>query len=348
MIRFNNDYNRGAHPAIWKALQESESESYAGYGTDVWCERAAELILELTGKKDADVHFFPGATQANFVFLAAALKGTESVLSAESGHINCHEAASVENTGHKILQLKEKDGKISAIQVQSVAAAYYEAGEPEFLTEPKVLYISFPTEMGTCYNLRELEELRAVCDRYGMYLFIDGARLGYGLGAPGNDVTMKDLGRLSDAFYIGGTKCGLLFGEAMVLNVGELKRRFKSYMKQNGAVFAKSWLMGLQFYTLLKDGTYFDITKRADILALRIRDAFPKRRIPLWTNSPTNQQFALLTKEQEETIGRDFLFENIGRTESGETIARFCTSWATEETEVDALINRILTIEAGR
>lgn len=341
MIRFNNDYNRGAHPAVLRALQESASGSFDGYGADVWCGRAAELIRELSGQRDAGVYFFPGATQANLVFLAAALRPTQSVVSADSGHIYCHEAGSIENTGHKILALPAKDGKISAEQLRRCASAYYDEGEPEYLTEPKAVYLSFPTETGTIYTLSELEALREVCGRYGMYLFVDGARLGYGLAAPGNDVTLRDLGRLADAFYIGGTKCGALFGEAFVLSDRPLQKRFRSHMKQCGAVFAKSWLMGLQFFSLLEDGSYFEAARRADEQALSVRAAFSEKGIPLCSESCTNQQFVLLTEEQEAALGRDFLFELSGRAEDGGTVARFCTSWATSDEEVAALISAI-------
>ena len=195
MIRFNNDYNRTAHPRVWEVLQQAAQESHPGYGTDDWCARAESIIRELTGQPEAAVWFFPGATQANFIVISAALSPVESVICAETGHIQCHEAASVEHVGHKLLALPATDGKITAEQIAECAAAYYEGGEPEYWTAPKLVYISFPTESGTLYSKAELEAIHSVCRTYGMYLFVDGARLGYGLGAEGNDVTVRILRR---------------------------------------------------------------------------------------------------------------------------------------------------------
>ena len=300
MIRFNNDYNRTAHPRVWEVLQQAAQESHPGYGTDDWCARAEGIIRALTGQPEAAVWFFPGATQANFIVISAALSPVESVICAETGHIQCHEAASVEHVGHKLLALPATDGKITAEQIAECAAAYYEGGEPEYWTAPKLVYISFPTESGTLYSKAELEAIHGVCKTYGMYLFVDGARLGYGLGAEGNDVTVRDLAALADAFYFGGTKCGAMFGEAVVLTADALKPRFKAYMKQNGAVLAKGWLLGAQFCALLEDGLYFRITAEADRLALRVKAAFAERSIPFHVDSPTNQQFVCLTDAQAE------------------------------------------------
>ncbi len=341
MIRFNNDYNRTAHPHVLEVLQEASSQSYSGYGTDEWCARAEACIRTLTGQPEAAVWFFPGATQANFVVCAAALSPVESVICAETGHIQCHEAASVEHIGHKILALPERDGKISAAQIQECAAAYYEGGEPEYWTAPRLVYLSFPTETGTLYSLAELREIHAVCRKYGMYLFVDGARLGYGLGAAENDVTAEALAALADVFYFGGTKCGAMFGEAVVITAEALKPRFKAYMKQNGAVLAKGWLLGAQFCALLEDGLYFRITAEADRQAMRIKQAFRARGIPLHGSSPTNQQFVCLTDDQAARLGANFTFEDSGRTPDGLQIARFCTSWATTQAEADALITEI-------
>ena len=310
MIRFNNDYNHAAHESIYEAMKADQANNYPGYGADEWCTKAAEEIKKLIGREDPAIYFFPGATQANFVVCAAALNSIQSVICPKTGHINCHEAGSIENTGHKIIELPSTEGKITAQQVQECASSYFEHGEAEYLTEPKLVYISFPTEYGTIYSLKELQELHRVCKEYGMYLFVDGARMGYGLGASVNDVTLKDLAELTDVFYIGGTKCGAMFGEAVILVNEELKRHFKTYMKQNGAVLAKGWLLGLQFYTLLKDGTYFMITKKADEQAMRIKEAFHKKEIPEYMGSYTNQQFVILSKEQEEKLSQKYIFAN--------------------------------------
>ena len=340
MIRLNNDYNRGAHPSILKALADTNAHSYGGYGEDEWCDKASFIIRNLLDRPDAEVKFFPGATQANFIVIDAALSPVQSVISADTGHINCHEAASIENTGHKILALPNTDGKITAAQIKACAAAYYDADEPEYLTEPKMVYISFPTEQGTLYSLDELTAIHDVCEKYGMYLFVDGARMGYGLGSEKNDVTLKDFAELADVFYIGGTKCGALFGEAVIITATALKRRFKAYMKQNGAVLAKGWLLGLQFATLLENDEYFKITRRADELAMRIKKAFAEKGIPEWADSYTNQQFIILTDEQKSALSEKFIFEEENRTELG-TVVRFCTSWATTDEEVNTLISEI-------
>ncbi len=335
MIRFNNDYNHGAFESVLKELLATNTESYAGYGEDEWCSKAENMIKKQIANDDALIKFIPGATQANFVVIAAALSSVQSVISADTGHINCHEAASIENTGHKILELPNTDGKITAQQIAACAAAYYDHDEPEYLTEPKMVYLSFPTEKGTLYSKQELSDIHAVCAKYGMYLFVDGARMGYGLGSEQNDLTLKDFAELTDVFYIGGTKCGALFGEALIITAQELKYRFKAYMKQNGAVLAKGWLMGLQFATMLESGEYFEATKRADALAMRIKKAFENKGVPFAVESFTNQQFVILTEQQKEALAQKYYFEEDGDTQ------RFCTSWATTEEEVSALVEDI-------
>lgn len=340
MIRFNNDYNRGALESILDGLTETNAASYAGYGEDQWCGRAEAVIKKLIAREDAMIKFVPGATQANIVAIAAALSPVQSVIAADTGHINCHEAASIESTGHKILGLPNTDGKLTSRQIAACAAEYYEGGAPEYLTEPKLVYISFPTEQGTLYSKRELRAISEVCKKYGMYLFVDGARMGYGLGAEDNDLTLKDFAELTDVFYIGGTKCGALFGEALIITEPRLQYRFKAYMKQHGAVLAKGWLMGLQFALMLESGEYFERTRRADELAMQIKLAFAAKGIPFWVDSPTNQQFVILTPQQRETLARGYYFEEGAATPRG-TVARFCTSWATTQAEVDALLDDI-------
>lgn len=337
MIRFNNDYNHGAFESVLKELAATNGTSYAGYGEDEWCAKAESVIKKLVSNEDALIKFVPGATQANLVVISAALSPVQSVIAADTGHINCHEAASIENTGHKILELPNTDGKIDARQIAACAAAYYDGGTPEYLTEPKMAYLSFPTEKGTLYSKRELREISEVCKRYGMYLFVDGARMGYGLGSECNDLTLRDFAELCDVFYIGGTKCGALFGEALVITEASLKYRFKAYMKQNGAVLAKGWLMGLQFAVMLQNGEYFERTKRADELAMQIKTAFERKGVPFWVDSFTNQQFVILSDSQKEALAKGYYFEEEGTVPQG-TVVRFCTSWATTQAEVDALV----------
>ena len=335
MIRFNNDYNHGAFPSILRALADTNTVSYAGYGEDEWCERAQTAIKKHI-EREALIKFLPGATQANIVVISAALSPVQSVIAADTGHIQCHEAASIESAGHKILALPNTNGKISARQIDACASVYYNGGTPEYLTEPKMVYLSFPTEQGTLYSKQELREISDVCRKYGMYLFVDGARMGYGLGAACNDLTLRDFVELTDVFYIGGTKCGALFGEALVITAEILQYRFKAYMKQKGAVLAKGWLMGLQFALMLESGEYFEKTRRADALAMQIKKAFAEKGIPFWVDSGTNQQFVILTDAQKERLAQGYYFEEEGTTPQG-TIVRFCTSWATEQSEVDAL-----------
>lgn len=337
MIRFNNDYNRGAFDSVLRGLADANTVSYPGYGEDEWCGRAESVIKKLISSDDALIKFIPGATQANIVVIAAALSSVQSVIAADTGHINCHEAASIENTGHKILELPNTEGKITAEQIAVCAAEYYDGGAPEHLTEPKLVYLSFPTEKGTLYSKRELKEIRTVCKKYGMYLFVDGARMGYGLGAESNDLTLKDFAQLTDVFYIGGTKCGALFGEALIITEDSLKYRFKAYMKQHGAVLAKGWLMGLQFAIMLENGEYFERARQADKLAMQIRGAFEAKGIQFWAESFTNQQFVILNERQRNTLAQSYYFEEMGTTPQG-TVARFCTSWATSIAEVNSLL----------
>lgn len=343
MIRMNNDYNKGCIPEILQAMQQIQNESFPGYGTDSICDAAIKVLREEIGWEDADIHFLPGATQANFILHAAALRPIESVICATTGHIAGHEAGSVENTGHQLLAITPRDhsGKLHADDIRAVCAAYREAGEPEYLTEPRLVYISQTTEFGDIYTLEELQAIKDVCEDYDLLLFVDGARMAYALGAENNDVTLWDLAALCDAFTIGGTKCGALFGEALVITNDQLKRRFRTYMKQNGAVLAKGWLLGLQFFTLFAQGAYYRIGRDADAQAIEIREAFRAHGIPLYLESPSNQQFVILSPVQQAALSETFTFEAMGRDEQGRDIIRFCTSWATDNLDVDALKSAI-------
>lgn len=341
MIRFNNDYNHGAHPAILEALVNTNSESYGGYGQDIWCEKAAEEIKKYLDCPQADIHFLVGGTQTNYIVIASALRPYQSVISAASGHIHVHETGAVENCGHKIITLPHTNGKITASQIKAEAELFKTSEIPEHITEPKMIYLSYTTEYGTIYSKAELEEISAVCKEYGLYLFVDGARMGYGLGAKNADLTLADFARLTDVFYCGGTKCGLLFGEAVVITNPDLKVGFRSYMKQNGALLAKGWLLGLQFYTVFKDGLYFEITKQADAYAMKIKEAFSAKGIPAFIESDTNQQFVVLENAQIERLAKKFIFEFDQKIDDTHSVVRFCTSWSTLEEEVDALIHDI-------
>ena len=285
-----------------------------------------------------------GGTQTNLTVIAAALRPHQGALGPEGAHINVHETGAVENCGHKIQALPAVNGKISAAQIKEAAELYETSGVQEHITQPKLVYLSHPTEYGTIYSLRELEDIHAVCQAHGLYLFVDGARMGYGLAADGTDVTLADLARLTDAFYIGGTKCGMLFGEAVVITNPSLKVDFRSYIKQNGAMLAKGWLLGLQFYTLFKDGLYFDITAKAVNYAMEIKKAFAEKGIPAFIESPTNQQFVVVTEEQMSKLGERYIFEYEGKIDETHHCVRFCTSWSTQPEEVEALIADICSL----
>ncbi|MBQ0005222.1 MAG: aminotransferase class I/II-fold pyridoxal phosphate-dependent enzyme [Clostridiales bacterium] len=339
-IRYNNDYNHGAHPAVLKALVDTNNQSFGGYSEDEMCEAAAKMIKEYIGNEEAIVHFLVGGTQANVIGLLAGLtRPYQAIICPDSGHINEHESGSIEATGHKLLQLPGTDGKITAAQIDALAEVHATSEQFEHIVEPKCVYISLPTEYGTTYTLAELEAIREVCDKYGFYLFIDGARLGYGLAARSCDITMKDLGRLADAFYIGGTKCGAMFGEAVVLNNPELNKGFRNIMKMHGAMLAKGWTMGVQFMTLFENGLYFEITDKAVRLADQINAAFKAKGVKAFMDSAdTNQLFYILTDEQFEKLDEGFIFANMGKIGDNQTLVRFCTSWATTQEEADALV----------
>ena len=344
MLRFNNDYNHGAHPAILKALCDTNDNAYGGYGIDEICDAAKEEIAKYLKNPQSRIHFLVGGTQANYTVIASILRPYQSVLCAESGHIAVHETGAVEHTGHKVETLPHQNGKITAQQIEEAAVAYETSLIPEHITQPGMVYISSPTEFGTISTLRELEDISAVCRAHGLYLFLDGARLGYGLGAADNDIQLSDLARLTDVFYIGGTKCGALFGEAVVINNPELQKCFRNNIKQNGGMLAKGWLLGLQFLTLFKDGLYMEIARKADEYAMRIKEAFARKNIPSFIESCTNQQFVVLTNEQMEALEKNNIFEFESRIDADHACVRFCTSWATKPEEIDSLVADIAAL----
>lgn len=344
MIRFNNDYNRGALPEILDALCETNSQSFSGYGTDGLCAAAKDAIQKYIKCPKAQIHFFVGGTQVNFVSLASALRPFEGIVAAASAHINVHETGAVENSGHKIIALPHTDGKISAEQIEKAAEDFEKSPVQEHIVQPKLVYLSQPTEYGTIYSKEELSKIRAVCEAHGLYIFVDGARLGYALGAKENTVSLSDLAAMTDMFYIGGTKCGALFGEALVISNPALQPHFRSYIKQNGALLAKGWLLGLQFYTLFKDGLYLKANEKAGALAEKIKDAFIEKGVKPYIQSPTNQQFFVVSDSQKAALAEDFIFEDEGMIDGGGNIIRFCTSWNTTEEEVGRLIEKIRSL----
>lgn len=341
MILFHNDYSEGCHPAILRALSETNLEQTPGYGEDRCCMAAADKIRALCGREDLAVHFLVGGTQANLTVIDAALRPHQGAICAESGHIHVHETGAVEATGHKVLSLPSKDGKLTAAQVSELVRAHYYQDGPEHTVQPKLVYISNPTELGTIYTLSELESLRAVCKKWGLYLFLDGARLGYGLTAPGNDVTLADLARLCDVFYIGGTKVGALFGEAVVIQNPAIGEGFRYMMKQHGGMLAKGRLLGLQFDTLFTDDLYFQIAAHANALAQQIRATLTALDCPFLVETPTNQLFPILPDGVLAELGADFSFTEQERVDAGHRAVRFCTSWATTQANTDALCAKL-------
>ncbi len=337
MISFNCDYNEGAHPAILDRLSKTKMEQIPGYGQDDYCRQAADLIRAKCQTPHAAVHFLVGGTQTNLTVIAAALKPYQCVISADSGHINVHETGAIEATGHRVLPVTATDGKISAAQVQQICDAHYAEDNPEFAAQPKMVYISFPTEYGTLYTKQELQELHAVCRKNNLYLFVDGARLGYALSAKKNTVSLPELAALCDVFYIGGTKVGALLGEAVVILNDALKQDFRYYIKQRGAMLAKGWLLGLQFLTLFENDLYLTIAKQANDFAARIKKAFQKAGFPLLYNSPTNQQFPILPNDIVKKLEQKYVLAHFGYPDGEHTVARVCTSWATTEENVAEL-----------
>lgn len=341
MIRFNCDYSEGAHERILKRLAETNLEQTPGYGEDHYCAEAAELIKKACDAPNAAVHFLVGGTQANLTVIAAALRPHQGAVGAQTAHINCHETGSIEATGHKVLPLPSEDGKISAAQVKELYESHIHDESFEHTVQPGMVYISHPTELGTIYTKRELEELYAVCKECGMYLFVDGARLAYALEAEGNDVELSDLAANSDVFYIGGTKVGALFGEAVVIMNDQLKRDFRYMIKQRGGMLAKGRLLGLQFSELFKDGLYREMGRHADRLAGEIRSALADRGYPLLVPNTTNQIFPVIPDTVLESWKDKYTYTYQCRVDSEHSAVRFCTSWATKPEDVKALADDI-------
>lgn len=338
MYQFQCDYNEGAHPRIMERLMETNFEQTVGYGEDHYCEAARAAVRKAVGREDVDVHFLVGGTQANATVISSILRPYQGVLCATTGHINVHETGAIEHGGHKVLALEAADGLLSAALIREAVEAHYAEDGPEHTVQPGMVYISFSSEVGTVYSLAQLREISAVCREYGLPLFIDGARMGYGLASEGCDVSLSDIAALADVFYLGGTKQGALFGEAVVIVNDALKKDFRYCIKQNGGMLAKGRLLGIQFLTLFEDGLYFQLSEHAVSQAIRIRDAFKSKGFGFLVQSPSNQQFPILDNATMERLSSDFLFSFWQKVDDTHTAVRFCTSWATRPEVVDALI----------
>ncbi|GAA0633590.1 threonine aldolase family protein [Bifidobacterium pullorum] len=338
MLSFENDYCCGAHPSILERLEATNATQFPGYGTDAVCESAKARIREACGTPDADVRFLVGGTQTNQTIIDAITPAYAGAVAAATGHINVHEAGAIEATGHKVLTLPHHDGKIAAAELDDYCATFYADGNYEHMVFPGTVYISHPTEYGTLYTLDELEALRGVCDRYGMKLFLDGARLGYALTADGTDVTLEDIARLTDVFYIGGTKVGALFGEAVVFPKNDAPKHFLTTVKQHGALLAKGWLLGLQFDTLFEDNRYMDIARHANEAAARIRAVLRERGYTLTMETPTNQIFITMDNDTIARLQEHVRLGFMEKADDTHTVMRICTAWSTTDEQVDELI----------
>ena len=340
-ILFQCDYNEGAHPKVLERLVATNMEQTVGYGEDEYCAAAAEKIRKLCGDESLAVHFLVGGTQTNMTVIDAALRSHQGVLCAESGHINVHETGAVESCGHKVLGLPSEDGKITAAQVEEAFTQHIHNDSFEHMVQPKLVYISNPTELGTIYSKAELTALSEVCRKCGLYLFLDGARLGYGLMAPDNDLTLADIASLCDVFYIGGTKVGALFGEAVVIRNEALKRDFRYFIKQKGGMLAKGRLLGVQFDALFTDDLYFEISGHAIDMAERLRSVFAEKGYSFLVPNRTNQVFVIMPDADLEKLATQFGYCYERRIDENHSAVRFCTSWATKEENLDALIESI-------
>lgn len=336
MIRFECDYTTGAHPRILEALVNTNTEGCPGYGVDIHCERARAMLRELCQAPEAGVHFLVGGTQANATVIAAALRPHQGVLCAETGHIHVHETGAVEATGHKVLALPAENGKITARQIDQYCQDHFDNEAWEHMVQPGMVYLSLPTELGTVYTLAELEEISQTARRWKLPLFVDGARLACGLAA--SDVTLPDLARLCDVFYLGGTKAGLLFGEAVVITNPALNRDFRYLIKQHGGMLAKGRLLGVQFEAFFTDHLFEEIGRQEVAQAMRLREAFLAKGWDLFVDSASNQQFPILPNGAVAVLRHKYSFEVWEKVDQAHTAVRFCTSWSTTDQDVDALI----------
>ena len=341
MIRFETDYAEGAHPKILQRLLETNEVQTSGYGTDEYCENARRNIRMACNDETIDVHFLVSGTQTNKTIIASVLRPYQGVISATTGHIAVLETGAIEATGHKILTLPTTDGKITAEQVKSLCESHWNSSCPIHMVQPGMVYISQPTEIGTLYNKSELTELYKVCQKYNLPLMIDGARLGYGLVSQGNDLTLEDIVKLSDVFYIGGTKIGALFGEAVVITNDQFKSDFRYMIKQNGGLLAKGRLLGIQFETLFKDELYYELSKHAVEMAMLIKEAILEAGIVLQEETRTNQLFPIFSDEMLKKLNKKYAFTFWEKVSETQSKVRICTSWATKKEHVNMLIEDI-------
>ena len=336
---FASDYMEGAHPAVLQKLSEQNFCHFPGYGTDPVTKSAAERIRRACDCPEAEVYFLEGGTQTNAVVIRSLMRPWQGVLAAQTGHISTHEAGAIEFGGHKVITLPQTQGKVLPEDVKNAVLSYKEDGNHEHMVMPGMIYLSQPTEYGTLYTLEELTSIRRICDEMGICLFVDGARLAYALASPQNDVSLKDLAALCDVFYIGGTKCGALFGEAVVIPRPGLIPHFFTMIKQMGALCAKGFVLGAQFDALFTDDLYLHIGEKAVRLAAQIQEALRQMGYRLLFSSPTNQVFTVLPDELLARIGDECVLAFMEKADETHTVMRFCTSWATTEEDVAAVLD---------
>ena len=343
-IQFQCDYNEGCAPQILQRLVETNLEQNIGYGEDSHCEHARELIRKACEAPEADVHFLVGGTQANATVISSILRPYQGVIAATTGHIAVHETGAIEHGGHKVLSLPATNGKINAEQIKACIQNHYNEEGPEHTVQPAMVYISYPTEYGTLYSKKELTAIHDVCREYQIPLFVDGARLGYGLSSKESDISLSELTKLADVFYIGGTKQGALFGEAVVITNPVLKKDFRYFIKQGGGMLAKGRLLGIQFEELMQNDLYLTLARHANEQAERIRETLIQKGYKMAVPSPTNQQFFILPNKDLRRLEDHFVLSVWDHVDEDHTTVRFCTSWATKKENVDKLIENIIRL----
>lgn len=339
MYSFRDDYSEGAHPRILNALANANLEQTEGYGEDCYTKKAVELLRQIIGLGDSDIHLLVGGTQTNLTALAAFLRPHEAIIAPSTGHILVHETGAIEATGHKVISVEVSGGKIGPTDIQAVLAAHSD----EHMVKPRLVYISNPTEIGSIYSKSDLQQLSRLCKLNSLFLYVDGARLGSALGCDENDLELADLAKLADAFYIGGTKNGALLGEALVIGNDCLKADFRYNMKQRGALLAKGRLLGIQFHELFRDGLYFDLAKHANAMATLLKNAIQAAGYKFLTHSPTNQIFPILPNRLIEKLQEKYSFHVWAKVDDESAAIRLVTSWATKEEAVFGFIEDFRT-----
>ena len=336
MLHFENDYNKGIHPQLLQALVDSNQESLAGYGMDDYCAQAADKIKQACDCPEADIFFLSGGTQTNQVVIDSLLTSYEGVISADTGHISVHEAGAIEFTGHKVLTLPSHQGKITADDLAGYVADFYQDGNHEHMVFPGMVYISHPTEYGTLYSKEELTAISDVCHQYQLPLFIDGARLGYGLAAKETNVDLPTIAALSDVFYIGGTKMGAFIGEAVVFT-RKAPKHFVTTVKQHGALLAKGWLLGVQFDLFFTDNLYFELGKHAINMAEQLKEILQEKGYRFYFDSPTNQQFVIVENDKLDALAEKLAYSFWEKYDDKHTVIRLATSWSTTQEDIEKL-----------